>query len=124
MPTLIVNRQLAQLNPNSTNNTVLYTVPSSSTITRIKNLIVCNTTSSARTYSVYVNQGGTAVGDSFALIKTMSIAANASDMRVFPEDAAIILNGTASNGSASIIVVSSVASALTFTIYGTEISIT
>lgn len=112
---LSTSKQLAQRLPTTTSDTLLYQTPDSSTVAFIKTIIVCNTTGSSATYTIWVNQGGVTTGDQFALIKTMTISANASDQRIYPEG--IILRGS----NASMIVKVSVASALNFTLYGEEV---
>lgn len=117
MPTIITERQLAQQLIGSTAATTLYQPRSDQMRTKIVTLIVCNTTAASKTYSVWINQNGTESGDRFALIKGMTISANASDQRIYPGDSGLILIGS----TASIIVQASVANALTFTMYGLEV---
>lgn len=121
MPTLNSNKQLAQRTPTTTAANVIYKTPNQNTAGFIKTIIVCNTTAAAVTYSLYVNQGGSATGDTFALIRSSSIAANATDQLTYPADCAIIINGDYLFPNATVSVASSVGSALTFTLYGYEV---
>jgi hypothetical protein len=116
MPRNITHKQLAQRMPSSTDACVLYRPPDDTTTTLVKVLIICNTTNAAKTYSIWVNQNGTASGDQFALKKSVSIAANTTDTLNF-NDGAIVLT----HSSASLIVSASVLNSITFTIYGDEI---
>lgn len=98
---------------------LLYQTPNDTTRAIVKTMVVCNTTGSATTYSVWVNQAGTATGDEFAHYKTFPLAANATDVHTFAGDSetGIILFGS----NASIIVAAAVASAVNFTLYGIEV---
>lgn len=120
--TLVVQKQLAQRMPITVDVQLLYQVPNINTRTLIKTLIVCNTTAAAKTYSIWINQAGIATADQFALRKTIALAANASDQIIYPGDGALILNGDGLHSSASILCQASVASAVTFTLYGVEIT--
>lgn len=120
MATVITFKQLAQRLPTTTATMVLYQPPKSTITTFIQTIIVCNTTGAGTTYSMWVNQNGSAVADQFALIKGISIAANASDQRVYSSGGSgsgIILRGT----SASLLISSGAANALNFTLYGYEV---
>lgn len=114
---LKTDKQLGQRLPVSVSDVVLYRCPTSTTVTYVKTIIVTNTTSGALTYSIWVNQNGTEVGDRYALIKEMPIAARASDQRIYPGDGAIVLRGS----DACLMVASSSGSALNFTAYGCEV---
>lgn len=121
MPTLITKKQLAQRQLTSTATTVLYTVPGQTTQAYINLITVANTTGSSLTYSIWINQGGTATGDNFAFCKTRTLSANATDNFVFPGDAAIPLNGDNLHSSASIMCSASTANAATFHLFGKEV---
>lgn len=117
MPRLATYKQLAQRHLRSTADTILYKPPTSTTVTFIKTIIVCNTTGSATTYSIWVNSNGTSSGDDYAVIKNIPLAANASDQRIYPGDGGIVLNGNTAN----LIVKAGAASAVTVTVYGIEV---
>lgn len=110
------NKLIVQRLIPATTDCVLFTNPDTDTTTIIKTLIVCNTTGASKTYSLWHNPNGTVSGDQYALIKGMTIAANASDQRIYSTDSGLILTG-----SASLIVAASVANALTFTLYGLQV---
>lgn len=116
MPTQMVWKQLAQRHLTSTADVVLYRPPLDSITTFVKVMIVCNTTGSATTYSVWVNPGSTTTGDSYAIIKNIPLAATASDQRIYPDDSGMILKGT----SAALIVKAGAANSVTVTLYGVE----
>lgn len=117
MPIFIIKKQLAQRLPTTTASAVLYKVPDANTTTFIRTIVVCNVTAGAATYSLYVNQNGSVAADQFALVRSLSVAANATDQRNYADGLGIILNGA----NASVIVSSSIGSALTFTLYGEEV---
>jgi hypothetical protein len=106
--------QLAQRLLPTTGNSLILQVNDESTKYLITNLFICNTTSSSKTYSIYVNQGGQATGDQFALFKAVTIAANTTDTKNFALESAIVLSGS----SASLVGVASAANAITITVYG------
>jgi hypothetical protein len=59
-----------------TNGTdTLYTVPASTT-TIVKNIHIANTTATAATISIWVDNNGTTAGDAEAILKTFNIPAN------------------------------------------------
>jgi hypothetical protein len=117
MPRMETYKQLAQRHLRSTADTILYRPPTDSTTTFVKVIVVCNTTGSAATYSIWVNPVSNVSGDDYALVKQMPIAARASDQRIYSGDSGIILKGT----SASILVAGGAASAITVTLYGVEV---
>lgn len=117
MPTVTTRKQLAQRTPSSTNACVLYQTTNANLTGIINTLIVCNTTNASKTYSIWVNQNGTAAADQFALVKDKALAANASDQYLYSNEASIVLVGA----NASILCSASAANTVTFTIYGEEI---
>lgn len=117
MPLVETPKLLSQRHLTSTGDVVLYTIPTSITRTLIKSIIVCNTTGSATTYSIWLNPSGTSTADAYAMIKIIPLAARASDQRIYPGDASIILEGS----GASIIGTAGTASAVTITIFGIEV---
>ncbi len=124
MPSIRTNKQLAQRQLTTTSVTALYTVPGQTTEAYVKMIAVTNTTNTSKTYSIWINQGGTATGDGFAFCGGSSprtISANATDTFIFPGDAAIVLNGDNLHSSASIMCQASAGSALTFHLHGFEI---
>lgn len=127
MPSIRTNKQLAQRQLLTTSVTTLYTVPGQTTQAYVKTILITNTTNASKTYSIWINQGGTATGDGFAFCggsSPRSISANVTDTFIFPGDAALILNGDNLHSSASIMCQASVGSALTFHLHGYEIVVT
>lgn len=110
-------KQLAQRYVRTTSDTLIYQPSSSTMWTIIKTIIVCNTTGSAATYSLWVNPNSSTSGDDWALMKNIPIAATGSDQRIYPGDAGIILR----SNTASVIFKAGTANALTVTLYGVEI---
>lgn len=110
------SRQLGQVAPTDTNVTTLY-APPDGIKGEVNLLIVANVTGSAATYSIFNDADGTGSASSNALYKTVSLAANTS--LIVNLDPGIIVNGS---DSSTIIVQSGTADALTFTIYGREVS--
>lgn len=102
---------LGQSAPADTNNANLYTVPSS-TSTVVSAIHIANVTGSAATARVYVRIAGATAADSNALLKDVSIAANS----IFALSEGITLASTD-----IISVRSSVANALTFMAFGSEV---
>ena len=102
---------LGQARENSTNAVSVYS-PSASTETIIKTIVVANTTSSAATFRMFVDDNGTTYDESTALAFDMDISANS----VVQFDGEYIMND--SNGNFAYR--SSVANALTITLFGME----
>lgn len=120
MPTFTTYKQLGQRVLTTTGDSLVYRVPNANTTTQVKVMVFTNVDALASTYDVYVNQNGADIGNQFALIKGRSLAASAFDMFELQGDCALILTGS----SASFIVKSSRANALTVTLYGIEIETT
>lgn len=105
-----VNRILAQNRPSGTSAVTGYTKPSNLPVT-INNIVICNTTGSAVSYSVYICKNGTTYDQTTAIAYSVNIPAN---------DTMIIdLSFTLDTASGTIGVQSSSANALNFTILGT-----
>jgi len=105
--------QLGQLRPADTNAASLYS-PAASTTWIGKNLVICNTTGTAATARVFHDEDGTTYDETTALYWDLSVAANSTtSLQGF-------LSG--SNASGNIGVRTGTANALTFTLYGAEIT--
>jgi hypothetical protein len=117
MPTTSTWKQLAQRHLRTTADQVIYQPPSNNHWAQIKTVIVCNTTGSATTYSLWINPNSTTTGDDFAIKKIIPIAARASDQSIYPGDSALILRGS----SAALIAKPGADASLTITVYGIEI---
>ena len=102
---------LGQARPSDTNAATLYTATLKTEIGRI---IIANTSGSAATFRLFHDQGGSTYDESNALAFDVSIAGGAiNDAQSFQMGNGITLAVTDTLG-----IRSSVANALTFTIYG------
>tara|TARA_Y100001938_G_scaffold56419_1_gene78620 strand:- start:211 stop:567 length:357 start_codon:yes stop_codon:yes gene_type:complete len=103
---------LGQARPSDTNNATLYTA---SLKTEIGRIIIANTSGSAATFRLFHDQGGSTYDESNALAFDVSIATGAINdaLQSFQMGNGITLAPTDTLG-----IRSSVANALTFTIYG------
>lgn len=117
MAILIRQRLLAQRRPASTTSTPLYHPPANTT-TAIKTIWICNTTSLAAAFSLFLDTDAANFSDDNSLVKAQNIPANSTNIITLDRDGAIFLDNT----SGTFGVKSSVASALTFSIFGTEIT--
>ena len=107
-------KQLGQLRPGDTNAASLYSPPTGIVSTQVTTLIICNTSSSAATYRVFLDIDGTTYDQTTALFYDISLPAYTTD--------SIEPNGMFMNNSAGNLAVrSGTTSALTFTAYGIEI---
>lgn len=106
-------KQLGQTRENSTNAVSVYSPPAN-TQTIIKTIIITNTTAGAVTYRLFVDDDGTTYDESTAIAWDVSINAGETSEINSP----ITMNNT--NGN--IAYRSSVANALTITIFGLEIT--
>ena len=110
MPT--VYKILGQQCPSNTNETTLYTVPSA-TSTVVSSLTISNITSTAANATVNIQQGGAAASNANTLMKTVSISANSINSFTL---------GITLAATDVISVTSGTNSALTFQLFGSEIS--
>ena len=103
---------LGQSRPSDTNNTAIYVASLKTEICRI---IIANTTGSSATFRLFHDQGGSTYDESNALAFDVTIAANSinDNFQSFQMGNGITLAATDSFG-----IRSSVANALTFSIYG------
>lgn len=109
----IQEKQLGQLRPANTTAASLYS-PAASTTWVGKNLVVCNTSGAPATYRVFHDEDGTTYDETTALFWEAPIAANETITVTG------LLAGFTDAGSVG--VRSSVANALTFTLYGATIT--
>jgi hypothetical protein len=106
------NKVLGQAAPADTNNANLYTVPAN-TSTIVSTLHIANVTGSAATFRVWVRIAGATAANANAIAMDVSLAANS----IFAATEGITL------AAGDIVTVrSSVANALTFTLFGAEVS--
>lgn len=114
---IITNKQLTQQLITTTANQVIYQPPTSTTVTYITMISVCNVDGTNRTYSMFVNQNSTTMTLTNALRRNYPIVANSAQETIYPEDAAIILRGS----SAALAFACSAINAIAVTIYGKEV---
>jgi len=106
-------KQLGQLRPSNTTVTSIYS-PAAGVTGIIKTVYVCNTTIGIVTFQICVDDNGTTYDESTALFWDVTIAANTT----LELDTFIPLSNSAGN----IAVRSSLANAITFTLFGAEVS--
>jgi hypothetical protein len=108
----IVYRVLGQAAPVNTSNTDLYTVPAATSAV-VSTLNVTNLTDTEATFSVYIRVAGATAAGANTLLKDVPLAANS----LFSATQGITL------GAADVITVSTAtADALSFQVFGSEIS--
>jgi len=106
-------KQLGQARENSTNAVSVYS-PGASTTTIIKTIFICNTSGAAATYRLFVDDDGTTYDETTAIAWDQSLPADSSiELNTF-----ISMND--SNGNFAYR--SSVANAITITLFGAEIT--
>jgi uncharacterized phage infection (PIP) family protein YhgE len=110
MPT--VYKILGQQCPANTNETTLYTVPSS-TSTIVSSLTISNITSTAANATVNIKQGGSSSSNANTLMKTVEVAANSVNAFTL---------GITLSATDVVSVTSGTNNALTFQLFGSEIS--
>ena len=109
----IQEKQLGQARENSTNAVSVYS-PAASTTALIKGVMIANTTVSDVTVRIFVDDDGTTYDENTAIAYDVTVLAN----NVWYFDTLIAMN----NSSGNIAYRSSVANALTITIFGAEIT--
>lgn len=107
-----VYKILGQQRPSDTNATDIYTVPAS-TQAVISSILICNTTSSAATFSVFQRVSTQTAGEANAIAFDQNIPANSTTTI----EAKLTLSSTN-----VLSVKSGTSSALTFTVNGSEIT--
>ena len=106
-------KQLGQLRPASTTATSLYS-PGVGITAIIKSIVVCNTTAGDATAQIFIDDNGSTYSEETALFYNMPIDGNTTTQ--------IDTYYPMSVDAGNIAVRSSVSSALTFTIFGAEVS--
>jgi len=106
-------KQLGQARENSTNAVSVYS-PGSSTTTIIKSVVVCNQSGAGATFRIFLDDNGTTYDQTTALYYDTSISADS----VVQIDTYWPMNDSTGNLAYR----SSVANALTITLFGTEIT--
>lgn len=110
---IIQEKQLGQLRPANTTAASVYS-PAAATTWVAKSLIVCNTSTASCAFRVFHDENGTTYDETTALFWDVPIAANETIT------VTALLAGYDATGNVG--VRTSVANALTFTLYGAEIT--
>ena len=106
-------KQLGQVRPANTSAASLYS-PGTGVTAIVKSVWICNTSSSMVTFRIFVDDDGTTYDETTALFWDVSISGNTTvELNTF-----MALN----NASGNLAIRASVASALTFTAFGAEVS--
>lgn len=109
--------QLAQIRPADALANNAFTADVETEVTLI---MVCNTTSTDRTFSIYHDDDGTTFDDTTAIYRSQLVSANTTFVIELPYAGA----GISIAPGGSLAVQSSLASAITFTLYGVTTRIT
>jgi len=106
-------KQLGQARENSTNAVSVYS-PGASTTTIIKSVVVCNQSAAAATFRIFLDDDGTTYDQTTALYYDVSI----------PADTTVQIDTywPMNDATGNIAYRSSVANALTITVFGVEIT--
>ncbi len=104
-------KQLGQARPGDTNAVSIFS-PSTRDRHTVKNIIICNTTTSVATYRLFVDEDGTTYDQTTAIAYDVSIAANTTDLW----EVELYMNDPGGN----LAVRSGTSSALTFTVNGDD----
>lgn len=104
-------KQLGQARENSTNAASVYS-PAADTTAIIKSIVICNQSGADATFRLFLDDDGTTYDESTALYWDITIPANGS----VPLDTYYTMN----NSSGNLAYRSSVANALTITVFGAE----
>lgn len=113
MPTVTYKKLLAQKRPATTSASFLYKPPTNGRA-EITSLIICNTTASPATFSLYNDKDGANFNADTALYLGITISGNSTSFLCF--DGNLFLD----TSSANLGCFSSIAGALNFTVYGIE----
>jgi len=108
---LAAGSQLAQSRPSGTTATSIFTA---SIVTEISLIVVCNTTASSADFSIYHDDDGSTADQTTALFYAVPVAGNTTV--TISSDS--IGAGLQMAATAQLSVQTSVANALTFTVYG------
>ena len=112
-----MGRMLGQARPANTNAVSIYS-PAGNARAEVLQIVICNTTSSAATFRIFHDDDGTTYDQTTALYYDKTVAAN-DTLRVYPNDPpgfAMV------NAAGNLAVRTDTNNALTFTVYGNEIT--
>ena len=108
-------RQLAQARPSGTSAASIYT-PGTNKTAKVTLIVLCNTTGSAATFSIYHDTDGTTYSEATALYFEQSLAANTTLLVPLDIEATIFMN----DGTGNIGFKQGTSEAITVTLYGIE----
>jgi len=111
--TTLTEKLLGQTRPGSTTATSIYSPPAN-TSSIIKTIFIANTTASSATFRIFVDDDGTTYDETTALFWDVSIDGNTT----VEVDTFIAMNDSSGN----LAVRTGTASALTFTVFGGEVT--
>ena len=105
------NTELAQSRPGDTNAVSIYSPPTS-TNTTLAAVYICNTTANTQKFRIFLDQDGTTYDETTALFWDVPLAS----------DTTMLLDGDwpMDNSSGNLAVRTDLASAFTFTVFGSE----
>jgi hypothetical protein len=105
-------KQLGQSRPSTTTAASIYNPPAGDNV--VHTIIICNTSNSAAKYRIFVDDDGTTYNESTALFWDISLDPDTSDVL----EVKICMN----NASGNLAVRTDTSNALTFTVFGEEIT--
>jgi hypothetical protein len=111
----IQEKQLGQSRPSGTTAESIYS-PGTSVTAIIKNIVICNTSTSSAKFSIYIDDDGSTYSENTAMSFEQAIAGKTT---VVPFEGFFPMN----NENGNIAVQTDVANALTFTVSGAEITV-
>lgn len=111
----VTEKMLGQARPADTNAVSIYSPADGVVSAEITTIIVANTTGSAATFRLFLDDDGTTYDQTTALVYDKSLAAN--ETSIFLSGSSIFMN----NPSGNLAVRTGTNSALTFSVFGKEI---
>ena len=120
LPVKITKKLLAQRVPATTSPTLFYRPPSGKSA-EIKQLIVCNQSAGADTFSIFIDKDGTKAVAGTAIYGATSLAAHTTLIVPFDGECGLILE---SSDSSITVQCDTSAGHITFSIFGFEIEVT
>lgn len=108
-------RQLAQARPSGTSAASIYT-PGTNKTAKVTLIVLCNTTGSAATFSIFHDNDGTTYTQATALYYAQSLAANTTLLIPLDTGYSIVMNDSTGN----IAFQQGTSEAITVTLYGIE----
>lgn len=110
---VIREKQFGQSRPANTNAVSIYS-PASNVTAIIRSIVICNTTALAATYRLFVDDDGTTYDETTAIVFDTSLAANTSTV--------MDVYWPMANAAGNIAVRTGTLNAITFTVFGDEVT--